>query len=257
MIYAIIQARMGSKRLPGKVMINIQGKPVLQLVVERVTQSNLINKVIIATSIESMNDNIRNFCVENNILVYSGSEDNVLDRFYQAAKINMVKQDDIIVRITADCPLIDPEIIDKVIEEFQNKNADYAANVINPTFPDGLDCEALRFSTLIKVWENALLTSEREHVTLYIRNHPELFNIVSIENNMDLSKLRWTLDEKEDLDLISSIYKNLYSINPFFRLKDILNLLEEKPELNHINSKYVRNEGLLKSLEIDTKNLGD
>lgn len=256
MIYAIIQARMGSKRLPGKAMINLQGKPVLQHVIERVTQSTHIDKVIIATSVESMNNSIRDFCEKNNIPYYSGSEDDVLDRFYQAAKINRIEHDELIIRITADCPLIDPEIIDKVIEELLNKNADYAANVINPTFPDGLDCEVMKCSTLTKAWENALLNSEREHVTLYIRNHPELFKIASVENDVDLSKLRWTLDEKDDLDFISSIYENLYSIKPIFLLKDILNLLKEKPVLNNIIPKHVRNEGLLRSLANDTKKLG-
>lgn len=253
MIIAIIQARMGSSRLPGKVMLDICEKPVLWHVVKRVKHSKYIDEVVVATSIEEDNNKIREFCSKNNILNYSGSENDVLDRFYQAAKYMDIKENDIIIRITADCPLIDPNIIDTVIEAHKNENADYTSNVIKPTFPDGLDCEVVKFSTLAKAWKNAKLKSEREHVTSYIRNNPELFKISSVENNIDLSPLRWTLDEKEDFELISQIYELLYREDSLFFTSEILEVIRENPRLSLINDIYIRNEGLLKSLLEDKK----
>ena len=248
MIYAIIQARMGSSRLPGKIMLDLAGRPVLWHVIDRVNYSKYVNKIVVATSIESKNDEVRHFCDKNSVLCFSGSEDDVLDRFYNAAINNSISDDDIIIRITADCPLIDPNIIDKTIERFLEVNADYASNTVIPTYPDGLDCEVMRFSALSKAWEDAKLKSEREHVTPYIRNHPELFKITSIENDEDISSLRWTLDEKEDYQLIKLIYDELYEENNIFLMDDILDFAKSNPNIKDINSRYQRNEGLIKSL---------
>ena len=250
-IYAIIQARMGSTRLPGKVLMNLSGKPVLEHVIDRLNQSKYINQIIVATSNDEKNKAIFDLCDFKNISCFMGSEDDVLDRFYQACMYFNVKSDDIIIRITSDCPVIDYEIVDKTIKLHMDDNNDYTSNTMPCTYPDGLDCEIFSFDVLTKAWKNANLSSEREHVTLYIRNHPEIFKLGGLTNDVDYSDLRWTLDEKEDFILINEFYKNLYESNEFFKMGDILKLLETKPELNEINSFIVRNEGLEKSLKND------
>lgn len=251
MIIAIIQARISSSRLPGKIMKDICNKPILYHVVERVKLSRLIDKVIVATCESSNNDVIRDLCKRENILCFSGNEDDVLDRYYQAAKSFDLSNDDIIVRITSDCPMIDPQIIDKVIKAFLNEKADYASNVQRPTFPDGLDCEVFTFTALAESWKNATMKSEREHVTQFMRKYPETFKIISYENDTDLSNYRWTVDQEEDFQLVKEIYEKLYETNPNFLTADVLDLLDKNPELNAINSMYIRNEGLIKSLEED------
>ena len=251
MIYAIIQARMGSTRLPGKVMMDLCGSPIIEHVVQRLSKSNLIDKIIIATSFDSNNQPIIDFCKENDIDYFVGSEDDVLDRYYQAAIDKHIGEDDIIIRITSDCPLIDPFVVDKVIKEHLSKDNDYTTNVLDCTYPDGLDCEVFNFSVLKDTWINANLSSQREHVTLYIRDNPDKFKLGNVKNDVDLSDLRWTLDEKEDLIFITEVYKNLYDKDSFFTMEDIVDLLNEKPELLKINSKFTRNEGLIKSLKED------
>ena len=251
MIYAIIQARMGSTRLPGKVMMDLCGIPVIEHVVNRLEKSNLIDKIIIATSTDSNNQPIIDFCKSNQIAYFVGNEDDVLDRYYKAAIDNNLKDDDIIIRITSDCPLIDPFVVDKVIEEHILNNNDYTTNVLDCTYPDGLDCEVFNFSALKDTWINANLSSQREHVTLYIRDNPDRFKLGNVKNEIDLSDLRWTLDEKEDFVFINEVYKNLFRKDSFFTMNDIVELLNDKPELLEINSEFIRNEGLIKSLNED------
>ena len=251
MIVAIIQARMSSSRLPNKVMLKICEKPVLWHVVNRTSNSKKIDRIVVATSEDSSNDVVREYCADNGIECVSGSENDVLDRYYKALEYLGITDDDLVVRITADCPLIDPVLIDEVIEHHLDTGSDYTSNCIEPTFPDGLDCEVIKASALKDAWKNAKLKSEREHVTLYIRNHPEKFKISSYKGDKDLSNLRWTLDEKEDYQLIKAIYEELYFKDKIFNTKDILDLLKNKPILININSKYVRNEGLVKSLKED------
>lgn len=251
MVVAIIQARMGSSRLPNKVMLEICEKPVLWHVVNRTNKSNKIDKIVVATSEDGSNDVIRAYCAQNDIECFSGSENDVLDRYYKALKHIDIEDDDLVVRITADCPLIDPVVIDEVIERHIDTNSDYTSNCIEPTFPDGLDCEVFKASVLKRAWKEAKLKSEREHVTPYIRNHPEIFRIESYKGDKDLSDLRWTLDEEEDFQLIKEIYEQLYYETKMFSTKDILSLLENKPSLTNINSKHIRNEGLNKSLNED------
>lgn len=251
MIYAIIQARMGSTRLPGKVMMDLCGIPVIEHVVNRLEKSNLIDKIIIATSTDSNNQPIIDFCKSNQIAYFVGNEDDVLDRYYKAAIDNNLKDDDIIIRITSDCPLIDPFVVDKVIEEHILNNNDYTTNVLDCTYPDGLDCEVFNFSALKDTWINANLSSQREHVTLYIRDNPDRFKLGNVKNEIDLSDLRWTLDEKEDFIFINEVYKNLFRKDSFFTMNDIVELLNDKPELLEINSEFIRNEGLIKSLNED------
>lgn len=247
----MIQARMGSTRLPGKVMKKILDKPMLQLLIDRVKFSNKIDSIIVVTANGDENEPIRLLCDNLNVDCFSGDEDDVLDRYYQAALQYNLSDDDHIIRITADCPLIDPTIMDEVIDEHLNNNHDYTANTIICTYPDGLDCEIFKFSVLKNAWENANLKSEREHVTLYIRNNSELYNLGNTEYKDDLSNLRWTVDEPEDFLLVKQIYEQLYDENNIFLMEDILKLLNSDSALFEINNMYERNEGLKKSLDND------
>ncbi len=251
MILGIIQARTGSHRLPGKIFLELSGKPNLYHVYNRVKMSAFIDNIIIATTNEDTDDRVFEFCSKKKINCFRGSESDVLDRFYQCCLQWGVSEYDTVVRITADCPLIDPVIIDEVIQYYENYKYDYVSNAIEPTYPDGLDVEVFSFFALKKSWENATLVSEREHVTPFIRKHSELFKIGSYKNKVNLSHLRWTLDEIEDYQLITEIYKNLYSTEKVFLTEEVLAFLRDNPNLNAINSKFSRNEGYLKSIEKD------
>lgn len=247
MILAILQARCSSSRLPGKVLKPILNKPMVFRQVERIKLSKKINKLVLATSNDVSDDGLAEKCKEFNIDCYRGSLNNVLERFYNAAKIYSA---DTIVRLTGDCPLIDAEIIDKVVEKYEQNNFDYVSNVDPPTFPDGLDVEVFSFDVLEQAYKKASLTSEIEHVTPYIRNN---FKKGHYENIIDLSNLRWTVDEPEDYELICKIYEELYSKNIRFKMQDILNFLKDNEELNKINNKIKRNEGFINSLKKDEK----
>jgi len=238
---------MSSTRLPGKVLIDIQGKPLLEHVVDRVSPSKLINQLVIATTANEKDKAIIDFAQRRGIAYYVGSEDDVLDRFYQTAKIYRVKT---IVRITPDNPFKDPEVIDKVVGYYLNhkKSVDYVSNTIKPTYPEGLDVEVFSFTALEKAWREAKLPSEREHVTPYIWNHPELFHVANVENEEDLSHLRWTLDYEEDLRFAREVYARLYH-GQVFLMEDILALLRAEPALRMINQGIARYEGYLRSLE--------
>ena len=250
MLGAIIQARMGSTRLPRKVVKKIEGKTVLEHVIERTKRIKNCKKVILAVPNTKENDILERIGKKCNISVFRGSEEDVLDRYYQAAKLFKI---DSIVRITADCPLIDPEIAEKVINLYLKGNYDYVSNTYPPTFPDGMDVEIFNFKSLKKAWKEAKLLSEREHVTSHITKNPKIFKIGNLVSEENLSHLRLTLDEKEDLILIRKIYKSLYNKNPFFGLKEIIKLFGKNPELIKINQKIKRNEGYLKSLKKDKK----
>lgn len=250
MIHAIVQARMGSTRLPNKVLMNLNGYPVLEHIINRLKESKCIDNIIVATSINPENEAIVKLCDSKGISCFKGNEDDVLDRYYQTCKYFDINSKDNIVRITADCPLIDYEVIDNIIDVHIKNANDYTSNTIVPSFPDGLDCEVFTFSSLEDAWKNSLLSSEREHVTLYIKNHPELFKIENILNDEDLSDLRWTLDEKEDFEFINKIY-SYFPDSDLFLTNEILSILNVKPDLLKINSKFKRDEGLEKSLKND------
>lgn len=240
---AIIQARCGSTRLPNKVLKQINGKSQILRVIERVKQSKYVDKIIVATSIEENNLPLIKECVENNIQVFAGSENDVLDRFYQAAKLFKPEN---IIRITADCPVYDAPSLDKAIE--QMGDADYISDMGNA--PDGMDVEVFKFSSLKDAWQNAKLQSEREHVTTYIKDHPEKYSLVQFNDNKKYSNFRLTVDTQEDYELILKIYDS-FKDKEFFWLNDIVALMEQNPELLDINNMYERNEGLLKSLKQD------
>lgn len=239
-ISAIIQARMGSTRLPGKVLMPICGKSMLQHIIERLKFSNLINQIILAIPDTKENDILEEFASENSIKFYRGSEDEVLTRFYLAAKGNNC---DVIVRITADNPLIDPEIIDVVIKEHLNKKADYSCTHYPSKFlPLGLDVEVFNFHTLEMAYENAKENHQREHVTPHFYKNPDIFKINSVELPAHLKNpnLRLTVDTKEDLELITKIYENLYEEGKIFGTEEILNLFSHKPELEKINCHIIQ-----------------
>lgn len=244
----LIQARCGSSRLPNKVMTKIAGKTDLEWVLERVKRSKKIDEVMVITSIEKNNLPLIRLCAELNTRIFVGSEDDVLDRYYQAARLIQPKY---VIRITADCPLFDWNYLDLAIEQLE-EDTDYMS-ALTESFPDGLDIEIMKFSVLKEAWQKAKLASEREHVTLYIRNHADKYKLQNLESPIPgIGDKRWTLDEPVDLELIEKIYE--YFINQGkddFVTEDILRFLEANPELNDINSMIARNEGLQKSLNDD------
>jgi len=248
-VIAIIQARSSSTRLPGKVLMKIEDKTMLEHVCDRVLASTLVDEVLVATTMNRSDLPIVELCAKKGIRVYAGSENDVLDRFYQAAKI--IKPDNIL-RITADCPIIDPTNIDKVIAEHLKSGADYTGNTVGKeTYPDGQDAEIFTYEALKKSWKEAELASEREHVTQYIKKNDTVFNIVGVESELDLSDHRWTVDDAEDLEFIRAVNKELYSKDSLFSMQEVLDLLQNKPELLKINYHIERNLGLVKSLNED------
>ena len=248
MILAILQARFSSTRLPGKVLKKILGKPMLSLQLERIKHSKRIEELIVATSTEDSDNKIESLCKSMEIPCFRGSLNDGLDRFDQAA---LPYKPENIVRLTGDCPLIDPLIIDNVIDLCIRGEFDYVSNALEPTFPDGLDVEAFKFSALETAWKEAFLPSHREHVTPFIYQNPERFRIDNYRNNIDLSYLRWTVDLPQDFELVRQIYEALYRQNPKFTTQDILTFLHNNPSLLQINKSILRNEGLKKSEEAD------
>ncbi len=249
-VVAIIQARMGSTRLSGKVLKEIVGKPLLWHLINRLRKSKSLQEIVIATTSSESDKKIIEFCKLNAINHFEGSENDVLDRYYQAAKKFGA---DSVVRITADCPVIDPQIVDEVINEY--KKGGYDVCGLSGEFPDGLDVEIFSFKTLEDTWKNAKLPSEREHVSPYMWNHPEKFRLGKYVKFKNLGHYRWTVDEERDLRFIREIFSRLYKPDEIFLTDDILNLIEREPELLKINTGIIRNEGYLKSLKQDEESL--
>jgi spore coat polysaccharide biosynthesis protein SpsF (cytidylyltransferase family) len=245
---AIVQARMSSSRLPGKVLKEILGKTMLEHQLRRIQSCKAVDQIVLATSTDVSDDKIADLCAHKGFECYRGSLDDVLERYYKAAECYEATD---IVRLTGDCPLIDPGVIDAVIEKHFETGADYSSNVRPPSFPDGMDVEVMQFESLKKVWELAKLPSEREHVTQYFHNHPQEFKMADYHNKTDLSALRLTVDEEEDFELVKQLFENLYPVKADFDMMDILNCLEENPGWSTINQMYSRNEGLQKSRELD------
>ena len=238
---------MGSTRLPGKVLKEVMGRPLLSYQIERLKRVNKIEKIIIATTVNKEDDPIVQLCTKESIPCFRGSEEDVLDRYYQTADKFGVKH---IVRITSDCPLIDPRLCDHVVEVYLESNVDFVHTGL--TFAEGLDCEILSFSALERAWREASLKSEREHVTLYLHNHPELFKKITLTNKTDDSIYRVTIDEEEDFFVVKAIIEALYGKAPgLFAINEIKNFLDTHPEIFKLNANVTRNEGLLKSLRQD------
>lgn len=246
-ILAITQARVASTRLPEKVLKTIGGKSLLEIHLHRILKSKLISKLIVATTKEADADKIIDIADKLGVESFQGSMDDVLERFYFAA---LPEKPDYVVRLTSDCPLIDPVEIDKVIAGFCAGKYDYCKNALEPTFPDGIDAEIFTFAALEKAYKEATLKSDREHVTTYIwRNSSvmggNIFKSLSIKNPEDFSQYRLTVDTQEDFDLIEKLITNL-GIDKGWR--EYIDYLEMHPDLLKINSKFERNEGYLQSL---------
>ena len=226
MIMAILQARTSSTRLPGKVLKPILGTPMIIKQIERVKRSKMIDLLVVATSVDPSDDKIEQLCFSNGIKCFRGSLKDVLERYYFTLKTYDAKH---VVRLTGDCPLTDPVVIDEVIELHLRGRFDYTSNVIKRTYPVGLDVEILTSDCLKDVYKNASLPSHREHVTLYIREHTRQYNIGNLVNEVDLSHLRWTVDEVSDFLFVERIYEALYPVNPEFSTVDILQFLKTRP----------------------------
>lgn len=244
MTAAIVQARMTSTRLPGKVLKEVMGRPLLSYQIERLKRIGNIDKIIIATTVNKEDDPLVSLCQKEGVSFFRGSENDVLDRYYQTAKKFDIKH---IMRITADCPLIDPEICDKVVNRYFEAEADYIHTGL--TFAEGLDCELMSFKALERAWHEAGLKSEREHVTQYIQNHPELFKKMTVQNKTDDSKYRYTVDEREDFLVVKAIIQNLYDKDSApFPADEIKAFLDTNQEVFRTNEHVIRNQGLMKSL---------
>ena len=245
-VVAIIQARMSSSRLPGKVLMPLAGRPVLDHVVNRIRACRTVQDVWVATSTDETDDVIAHWCQEHGVNVYRGSLHDVLDRYHQAM---LLSQADAVVRITADCPAIDPTIVDEVVDGF--KAGGYEFYGLSGEFPDGLDCTVFARSALERAWREAKLPSEREHVGPYIEKHPEWFKSGGLKKFSGLSHHRWTLDEPRDYQFLECVFERLGSLGRIFLARDVLDLLQREPALSEINQDIVRNEGYLKSLQAD------
>lgn len=246
----MIQARCGSTRLPNKVLKDLCGRPQLQRVIERVQRAKRVDEVMVITSIDKANLPILRLCVDLGVRVGIGSEDDVLDRYYQTARL---LKPDYVIRLTGDCPLADPELIDMAISQM-NDDTDYCGNPTSATFADGLDVEIIKYSALERSWKEATHTFEREHVTQYIINHQNLFNYMDFISPIgDFGDQRWTVDEPEDFELVQRVYEHFINEEKMenFGYKDILKYLKKHPEIESINKKFKRNEGLQKSIDED------
>jgi len=240
---AIIQGRMSSRRLPGKVLMHIAGSPLLAHVIRRAEAAEVFDSVVFATSTDPADDPVAAYCAMSGYACFRGDLNDVLERYFQAAKSYRA---DVITRLTADCPLLDPAVIRTVAQMFDSTHHDYVSNAIERTYPDGLDTEVFSIAALTRARNEAKLPSEREHVTPYIYKHPELFRIKHITQKQDLSSLRWTVDERRDLEFVRAVFAELG--NGIFGQEEILALLARKPELTSINADIACNEGYHRSL---------
>jgi spore coat polysaccharide biosynthesis protein SpsF len=227
----IIQARMGSARLPGKVLIDLGGKSVLARVISRLRRATLVDEIVVATTDCAPDDAVVRECDRLGVEVFRGSENDVLDRYYQAALLTTAEA---IVRITSDCPLIDPQITDDTIRSFLDLRPDYASNALHRTYPRGLDTEVMTRDALACAWREAHLPYQRAHVTPYLYENPTRFAILAINGNVDYSDHRWTLDTPEDLAFIRALYDRLDN-NDDFTWRDALAVLQREPELVELN----------------------
>ena len=241
----IIQARMGSSRLPGKILMKAGGWTLLENVLMRVGQAKKIDKIVVATTDQKEDDATEKLCKKIGIDCFRGSQNDVLDRYFKCAMLYPGYAN--IVRITGDCPLIDPKIIDEVISLFIKSKSDYGSNVVPPTFPDGMDIEIFKRKALEEAARKAVMSSEREHVTLYIRNNPK-FKKTNLQSDYDFSHFRLTVDNREDYEVMKFLIENSERNDGYIKY---ISLLTKNPEIMLKNSKIARNEGLAKSLKKD------
>jgi spore coat polysaccharide biosynthesis protein SpsF len=253
MILGILQARASSRRLPGKVLKPILGRPMLERQIERLRRARRMAALTVATSTDASDDPIAALCQSLTVECFRGSLDDVLDRFYQAA---LYASADTVVRLTGDCPLADPDEIDTVIQTHKREGYDYTTNALQPRrIPDGLDVEVIAMPCLEIAWREATLPSEREHVTPFIYNHPERFRFAWQDRPADLSRLRWVVDEPDDFAFVSAVYEALYPADPAFTTADVLALLERRPDIAAKMGRAPTNEGYQRSLAADVATL--
>jgi spore coat polysaccharide biosynthesis protein SpsF len=251
---AIIQARMGSSRLPGKVLMPILGKPMLWHIVGRVRAVASIDQVLVAVPADESNEVLRRFCADNEIAFFAGSETDVLDRYYQAAR---KFEADPVIRITADCPLVDPQLIERLIQTYKGGSYDHigvaagagAERLGKGRFPDGLDAECFGFSALDRAWHEATDPRDREHVTRYMWSNKDLFRCGELTAGLAYPKLRLTVDHREDFELVTSIYESLYSELQPFGLSDVMKFLGKNPGLLEVNRKWTEADNYRSVLE--------
>ena len=233
---AIIQGRMASSRLPGKILLDIAGKPMLAHVVERARRANTVDQVVVATTTQPEDDAVEAYCRQAGIACSRGSLQDVLDRFYQAARAYKA---DTIVRLTADCPLLDSQVLDHTVEEFFRAGVDFGCNRLPPplkrTYPIGLDVEVCTFKALERAWKEAKEPHEREHVLPYLYDTPGRFKILRVDYEKDYGEMRWTVDTPQDLELVRQIFARL-SGTPDFTWLDVVALFEREPQLAAINA---------------------
>jgi spore coat polysaccharide biosynthesis protein SpsF (cytidylyltransferase family) len=245
----ITQARSGSTRLPGKILKKINDESLLEIHLKRLNKCKNVSKIIVATTDKREDKVIYDCAIELGFDSFRGSESDVLDRFYQAVR---KEKPDWIVRVTSDCPLIDPELVDSVIRFAKKNNVDYTSNILIENYPDGQDIEVFKYSALEIAWKNAKLCSEREHVTPYIRNNSDfnegsLFSAINFPSPYDYSKIRMTVDETKDLELITNLINDLGTDKSWLEYTNHI----IKNDLNKINDSIIRNEGFLKSIKND------
>ncbi len=230
-VVAIIQARLGSSRLPGKVLQDIGGSTMLARVVRRTQRAVSLNDVVVATTVESADGAVVAECEKLAVPVFRGDEQDVLDRFYQAARAHRAEA---VVRITSDCPLIEPQIIDKVVAAFLEARPDYASNTLKRTYPRGLDTEIMTLSALERAWRQATEPYQRVHVTPYFYQNPDQFELLSVADDQDHSRYRWTVDTPDDLAFVREVYRRLDN-DDAIRWTQVLNLLVNEPQLAELN----------------------
>ncbi len=239
-VVAIIQARMGSTRLPGKVLLDLHGRTMLQRVVDRTRAAKLVDEVVVATTPHESDEPIIEECRRLDVPCFLGSEEDVLDRYNRTAEAHAA---DVVVRITSDCPLIDPSETDRVVRAFLDSRPDYASNFLRRTYPRGLDSEAMSTATLAHAWLEARRPYERIHVTPYIYGHPETFQLLSVTGRADYSNYRWTVDTAEDLEFVRQVYR-LLGARETAGWREVLSLLRANPRLAEIN-RNVRHKDLV------------
>lgn len=248
-VVAVIQARMGSTRLPGKVLKSVADRPLLGYLLERVRLSR-VDDLIVATTENAEDDAVAAFCAQEGVTVYRGSEQDVLDRFYQAVRPTTCQY---VMRLTGDNPLLDPGVCDRVLSEMASSSCDFVG--LGPSFAEGLDCCVFRRTVLEEAWKEASLPSEREHVTLFIHNHPERYDIRRLKNDSDDSAIRITVDESRDFEVVQKIITELYSDGSIPTFQEIKAFLSETG-LHALNGEIPRNEGLTKSLRAEADTAG-
>lgn len=234
-ILCVLQARMSSTRLPGKVLMPILGKPMIGHQIERIRRSRCIDRLVVATSDQPSDDPLAAYCAQIGTSCFRGSLGDVLDRYYQAARAH---QPEHVMRLTGDCPLTDPQLLDRIVEQHLREGNDYTSNVHERTYPDGLDAELFTYALLEQAWRQATTPFEREHVTPYMYRTGPAFKRGAVCDRVDRSALRWTVDYPEDFEFVRRVFEALYPSRPDFGMAEVCELLAQRPELSMINARH-------------------